>query len=193
MLFTDKMILTFLVYFAALLGFAYGRIFETQSEMSLLGEEEMINVIVKYKDTLSRSSSRWVPQGGVLNKRFRRVNADALSIPAKEMATLESNPDVEYVEEDHMMFLSSEELGYGVSAIQANTDTIPSPDPSADCFNICVIDSGLLIGHPDIVSCCRLEYLYKPSTCSLPFSRTLTIALHLFFFFRFTAVFYSAE
>jgi hypothetical protein len=148
MLFTFKKVLTLLVYFAALLGFAYG-----QSESSPLDNEEMINVIVKYKDNLSRSSSRYVPQGGVVNKRFRRVNADALSIPAKEMAALESNPDVEYVEEDHMMFRSSEDLGYGVSAIQADTDKIPSPDPSADCFNICVIDSGLLISHPDIVSC----------------------------------------
>jgi hypothetical protein len=153
MLFTFKKVLTFLVYFAALLGFAYGRIFESESESSPLENEEMINVIVKYKDTLSRSSSRWVPQGGVLNKRFRRVNADALSIPAKEMATLESNPDVEYVEVDHKMFRSSEDLGYGVRAIQADTDKIPSPNPSAGCFNICVIDSGLLISHPDIVSC----------------------------------------
>lgn len=163
MLFNFEKVLTFLVYFATLLGFAHGRIFETGSETesarSLLDDEEMINVIVKYKDNLSRSSSssssspRWVPQGGVLNKRFRRVNADALSIPAKEMATLESNPDVEYVEEDHMMYRSSEYLGYGVTAIQANTDKVPSPDLSAGCFNICVIDSGLLIGHPDIVSC----------------------------------------
>jgi hypothetical protein len=156
MLFTDKKVLTVLVFFAALSGFAYGRIPETQSERSLLGDEEMINVIVKYKDTTlsrSRSSLRWVPQGGVVNRQFRRINAAALSIPANEMATLESNPDVEYVEEDHMMFRSSEELGYGVIAIQANTTIIPSPDPSADCFNICVIDSGLLISHPDIVSC----------------------------------------
>ena len=154
MVFTVKKVLTFLVYFAALLGFAYGRILETEeSESSLLDSEELINVIVKYKDTLSRSSLRWVPQGGVLNKRFRRINADSLSIPMKEMAALESNPDVEYVEQDHMMFRSSEDLGYGVSAIQADSDKIPSPDPSAGCFNICVIDSGLLISHPDIVSC----------------------------------------
>jgi hypothetical protein len=153
MLFTDKTVLTFLVSFATLLGFAYGRISDTQGERSLLGDEEMINVIVKYKDTLSRSSLRWVPPGSILNKRFRRVNAAALSIPVKEMAALESNLDVEYVEEDNMMFRSSEEVGYGVSAIQASSDKIPSPDPSADCFNICVIDSGLLIGHPNIVSC----------------------------------------
>jgi hypothetical protein len=152
MLFTDK---TGLVYFAMLLGLACGRIFETQGESSLLGDEEMINVIVKYKDTQSRSRSGSgpVPRGGRLNKQFRRINAAALSIPAKEMYTFETSPDVEYVELDHMMFLSSEKVGYGVSAIQANTDKIPSPEPSADCFNICVIDSGLLLGHPDIVRC----------------------------------------
>jgi hypothetical protein len=162
MLFTDK---TGLVYFAMLLGLACGRIFETQGESSLLGDEEMINVIVKYKDTLSRSSLRSVPPGGILNKRFRRVNAAALSIPAKELASLEDNADVEYVEKDHMMFRSTEERGYGVSVIQASTDNIPSPDPSADCFNICVIDSGLLISHPDIVSCRRFAYTtYEPAS-----------------------------
>jgi hypothetical protein len=155
MLFTTcTKVLTFLVYFAALLGFAYGRIIETGSESApLLDNEEMINVIVKYKDNFSRSSLRYAPQGSVLNRRFRRINADALSIPMREMAALESNPNVEYVEKDHMMFRSSEDLGYGVRAIQANTSKIPSPDLSAGCFNICVIDSGLLIGHPDIVSC----------------------------------------
>jgi subtilisin len=155
MLFTDKNVFTVLVYFSALLGFTYARIHETRAESSLLGDEEMINVIVKYKDTLSRSSLRTVsvPQGGILNKQFRRVNAAALSIPLKDMAALENNSDVEYVEEDQMMYRSSEELGYGVSAIQADSDKIPSPDPSTDCFNICVIDSGLLISHSDIVSC----------------------------------------
>jgi hypothetical protein len=159
MLFTSKKVLIVLVYFAALLGFTYGRILEPQDERSLLDDEEMINVIVKYKDsdgTLSRSSSSspWVPQGGILKKKFRRVNAAALRIKAKDMAAMESNADVEYVEEDGMMYLSSEEVvGFGVSAIQANTDKIPSPDLSAGCFKICVIDSGLLIAHPDIVSC----------------------------------------
>jgi hypothetical protein len=155
MLVTDKNVFTVLVYFSVLLGFAYARIPETRGERFLQSDEEMINVIVKYKDTLSRSSLRSVsiPQGGILNKQFRRVNAAALSIPAKDMAALESNPDVEYVEKDEMMFRSSEKLGYGVSAIQADSDKIPSPDPSTDCFNICVIDSGLLISHPDIVSC----------------------------------------
>jgi hypothetical protein len=180
MVFTSKKVFTLLVYFAALLGFAYGRIFETESESSpLVDNEEMINVIVKYKANLSRSSSRWVPQGGVLNKRFRRVNADALSIPAKEMAALESDPDVEYVEEDRMMFRSSEDLGYAISAIQADADTIPFPDPSADCFNICVIDSGLLLGHPDIVSC----LLQTEKNAYLPLSRTLTSP----FFFQFNS------
>jgi subtilisin len=154
MLLSDKNVFTVLVYFSALLGFTYAHIHETRGERSLLGGEEMINVIVKYKETLSRSSLRSVsvPQGGILNKQFRRVNAAALSIPAKDMAALENNSDVEYVEEDQMMYRSSEELGYGVGAIQADSDKIPFPDPSSDCFNICVIDSGLLISHPDIVS-----------------------------------------
>jgi hypothetical protein len=156
MLFDCKKVFIVLVYFAALLGFANGRLLEPQGESrSLLDDEEMISVIVKYKDTdtLSRSSSRWIPEGGILKKQFRRIDAAALSIKKKDMAAMESSSDVEYVEVDHMMYLSSEEVGYGVGAIQANTDKIPSPDLSAGCFNICVIDTGLLIAHPDIVSC----------------------------------------
>jgi hypothetical protein len=154
------------VYFAALLGFAYGRIRETQGQRSLQSDEEMINVIVKYKDTfnLSRTRAGSGSQGGVLHKQFKRINAAALSIRADEIAALQNDPNVEYVEEDHMMFRSSEAVGFGVSAVQADSDLVPllPADTSAGCFKICVIDSGLLISHPDIVSCRAEEQIGVP-------------------------------
>lgn len=112
----------------------------------------MVNVIVKYKDTLNLSGSFRrppPPQGSILNS-YRRVNAESMLIPASELSALQDDPDVEYVEEDHMQYRSSETVGYGVQAIQADSVRIPTPEPSADCFNICVIDSGLLLSHPDI-------------------------------------------
>jgi hypothetical protein len=147
----------FILCFCALLAVSHGRLRESESRRTLQQDdtsdgEEMMNVIVKYKDTVNRSSARY-PMGGILKKRYHRVNAAAFSIPLSEMSALQNDPDVEYVEEDQMLYRSAfESVGYQIPAVQANTTRIPLPDPSADCFNICVIDSGLLIGHPDIVS-----------------------------------------
>jgi hypothetical protein len=84
-------------------------------------------------------------------RQFERINAAAVQIPVSELDSLHNDSDVAYVEEDTMMHLFAEEVSWGISAVQADT-WIPRPSSDNDCFKICIVDSGLLVRHPDIVS-----------------------------------------
>jgi hypothetical protein len=146
---------------SALLGLSHGRLVSTQESNRYFqgknaSNDEMIDVIVGYKSTanvasLSSSSST----GTTLYTRpiSTRTNTAAARIPASELTTLvQNNPDVEYVERDTLKHLYSEEYIWGINAVQGGfRNSIPTPT-SKDCFKVCVVDSGFLLGHPDLVS-----------------------------------------
>jgi hypothetical protein len=135
---------------SALLGLSHGHLVSTQeSNRYLQGDasnDEMIDVA-----SLSSSSST----GATLYTRpiSKRTNTAAARIPASELTTLvQNNPDVEYVERDTLKHLYSEEYIWGINAVQGGfRNSIPTPT-SKDCFKVCVVDSGFLLGHPDLVS-----------------------------------------
>jgi hypothetical protein len=143
---------------SALLGLSHGRLNAQESNRYLqanASNDEMIAVIVGYKSSanvasLSSSSSS---TGTVSAPRSKRTNTAAARIPASELITLQNNPDVAYVELDHLKYLYSETTPWGIDAVQGGyNNTIPTPPTSDDCFKVCVVDSGFLLDHPDLVS-----------------------------------------
>jgi serine protease len=111
---------------------------------------------------------------------FQRANAVALTLSQTELDRLldekenKNNDEFEYIEPDHEVRLFShnhhqqsqsqsqrrtlrvqESVPDGISTVlQAETlndvyANIPLPAPD-DCFRVCVIDTGLIVGHPDI-------------------------------------------
>jgi hypothetical protein len=113
--------------------------------------DDNVNVIVGYKN---RAAMPNIEGRKPLNnvRQFERTNAVAMQIPVSELDSLQNDPDVAYVEEDSMVHLFAETIPWGIPAIQADTTIIPRPNTNSDCFKICIVDSGLLVRHSDIVS-----------------------------------------
>jgi len=103
--------------------------------------------------------------GRTIRHTFQRSSAVAMTIPLSELQDLMDLPGVEFVEEDATVyalatvddddidFEHSETVPWGVKAVQGDQDDeIPDRDVSLDCFKICMVDSGVLITHEDLVS-----------------------------------------
>jgi hypothetical protein len=134
------------VYFLLVFRLADGRL-QSQSNgrgIKVDDNDDAVNVIVGYKNRAA------MPLSNV--RQFERTNAVAMQIPISELDSLQDDPDVAYVEEDSIVHLFAEKIPWGIPAIQAHTTIIPRPNTTNDCFKICIIDSGLLVRHPDIVS-----------------------------------------
>lgn len=118
--------------------------------------EEFVDVIVGFEDKAGRARllrSNATPGNGrkKIVTQFTRSNAVAMKVPLSELAELEKDPDVSYIEKDNTMNLFAETVPWGISKIQGTSPGIPLPDSQADCFRVCVVDSGLMVDHPDIV------------------------------------------
>jgi serine protease len=95
--------------------------------------------------------------------RFQRIDAETVRIARKDIPLLAHDSNVAFVEEDVEMRLLTETVPWGISAVQADTTVIPPPDtasyrPGEPCFKICIVDSGMHLGHNDLVS-------FLPPTC----------------------------
>jgi hypothetical protein len=121
--------------------------------------DHMVNVIIGFKDG---TTSRIADQPGLeVTHQFTHVNAEAVRMSRNDLMSLSDNPDIEFVEEDGVMYLYAETVPWGIPAIQADVTTTPPPDtgnlrPGEECFHICVVDSGFYAKHIDLVSMPRL-------------------------------------
>lgn len=123
---------------------ADGRLTSHSNGRGLKFDDDSVDVIVGYKNRAAMPSSK--------SRHFERTNAVAMQIPVGELDTLKNDPNVAYVEEDTVVHLFAEKVPWGIPAIQADTLLIPRPNTDDVCFKICIVDSGLLVRHPDIVS-----------------------------------------
>jgi hypothetical protein len=127
--------------------------------------DDYVSVIVGYKTRAAMA--KFGDMRAVSNVRqFERTNAVAMQIPVRELDSFQKDPDVDSVEEDTMVHLFAEEVSWGIPAIQADTPSIPLPNSDNDCFKICIVDSGLLVRHPDIVSLFVRSLRLDPCFCS---------------------------
>ena len=112
--------------------------------------------------------------------KFKYTNAISVEVTHEEWDALAADPDVLYIEHDHLLYaqeISSirgkkriqkntnanafqnggnttrslvETSSYGLSAVQGDID-IPASETSNDCLiNVCIVDSGLHVDHFDI-------------------------------------------
>jgi hypothetical protein len=127
---------------------------------------EMVNVVVgmkpaKHQEVLSTMTHE---DGTVMTidvgTIFRRTHAVTMSVPASQVEALLQNPNVHFVEADAMAYPHAETQSWGLRAVQADSATIPLPSTTSPCLKICIVDSGLMVDHPDIVS---LACLFPPN------------------------------
>ena len=129
---------------------------------SAMAAEGTTRVIVKFKAghvTASGMKSAVIAAKGNIKHEIFGTNAMAIEVPLSALAGLKKNPNVEYVEEDHIRYpfaLSSPSTGspyllgqsvpYGIKQTQADL----VPDTYAANRKVCIIDSGIDRGHEDL-------------------------------------------
>jgi hypothetical protein len=174
------------VYFLLVFRLADGRLQSQSKGRGLEGDDndDAVNVIVGYKNRAAIPNFEGRrPLSSI--RQFDRTNAVAMQIPVSELDSLQDDPDVAYVEEDSMVHLFAEKIPWGIPAIQADTTIIPRPNTTNDCFKICIVDSGLLVRHPDIVS----PFVFVRSLrLSIPLLLLLTLTIPYSFFLSFPAL-----
>ena len=125
------------------------------------GVTEMVHVIISLKENVSS-----FPYGGLaLTSNFERTNAVRATIRASEWIDILEHADVLGIEEDPSVYPMGEQMPWGVYAVQGDMMGVPLPpqvfeqyDPTYDtvtnpnCFAVCIVDSGVLLSHPDFVS-----------------------------------------
>lgn len=113
-----------------------------------------VNVVVTLKEetSLQEFIDRLSFFGATLTVTFRRTHALAVTMPEELVDLLELDSQVESIEDDAPFTSFSEIVPWGVTAVQGHDSSIPPPVDTGNCFSICVIDTGLQVSHPDIVS-----------------------------------------
>ena len=111
---------------------------------------EQVRVIVAYKDGQRGNAERALAMAGAqVHLDLAAQRGYAVSLPAVAVEGLSHNPAIEYVEEDvrrYPLSLATQQVvPYGYTMVQANQ----VPDTSANNSIVCIIDSGIDIGHPD--------------------------------------------
>ena len=111
---------------------------------------EQVRVIVAYKDGQRGNAERALAMAGAeMHYDLAAQRGFAVTLPAVAVEGLSRNPAVDYVEEDARRYplslATSEVVPYGITTTQASS----VPDTNADNSMVCIIDSGLDLGHPD--------------------------------------------
>ena len=112
---------------------------------------EQVRVIVAYKDGQRGNAERALAMAGAEVHLGPRRAARLCGEPAAvAVEGLSRNPAIEYVEEDvqrYPLSLATQQVvPYGYTMVQANQVSDTSPQTIR---SVCIIDSGIDIGHPD--------------------------------------------
>ena len=119
-------------------------------------------VIVAFKPGAAAAVRGIVSQArGAVQLEIFGMNAMAVEVPARALAGLARNPNVEYVEEDvkryplaattpsdGITYASGQLVPYGIPMVQADRVS----DASAGLRKVCIIDSGYDLSHEDLAA-----------------------------------------
>jgi len=116
-------------------------------------------LIKSLPDSIAKVQAALTKAGAKIHYRFDDLNAFAVSVPEAALPGLQKNPNIEYIEEDAKRYPSSQQVPYGIDAVQASEvwDGAPADGvtdvgaPTGNGRMVCVIDSGLKIDHEDFV------------------------------------------
>ena len=88
------------------------------------------------------------------------LNAYVASMPSAAARGLSRNPHIDYIEADVKRYPFGETTPYGITAVQA----LEVSDAQAGNRWICIIDSGIDLGHPEFVSQVNIEGTNDPGS-----------------------------
>ncbi len=105
----------------------------------------------------AKAKQALIQAGADIHYQFDELNAFAASVPTAALAGLGKNPNIVLIEEDAKRYPSSQQVPYGIDAVQArdvwdaNRDgVVDGGAPTGNGRLICVIDSGVQTSHEDL-------------------------------------------
>jgi len=104
--------------------------------------------IVKFRD-FSRGAANVSAVGGRVAVELAPQGAIAAYLPEAALQALQNNPNVEYVEMDPRRYPMAETSPWGIARVQANDPVFTGNAAAGSGPMVCVIDSGLHLGHED--------------------------------------------
>lgn len=119
-----------------------------------------LQVIIKFKDGITKASTDSLMAQGAEITRVIGSNLVSAKISADKKKSLESDPSIEYVEEDYIATIlvweepqekalaGAQTTPWGVSKIRAS-EVWPSGDTGTE-VKVCIIDTGITHNHPDL-------------------------------------------
>ncbi len=133
-------------------------------------------VIVAFKPGASAAGRAAVAAvGGKHQLDIYGTNAAAFEVPARALAGLSRNPNIEYVEEDTprypfalvtpsdgTTYAAGQRVPYGIQMVQA--DQMPLGDSLAGNRKVCIIDSGYDRSHEDLAGTANITGEYDSGT-----------------------------
>jgi len=124
-------------------------------------------VIVGFQPGKSQAVNKLVAgNGGKVVLDLSKHNAMAIEIPSQALKGLRNNPNVVYVEDDVKRYPMAEVAPYGIGMVQADSPLLTQPNTSAP-KTICIIDSGIDDGHPDLQGNVHVETVDAGTDSSL--------------------------
>jgi subtilisin family serine protease len=121
------------------------------AQAALGGTGEQKAVLVGFSDAQADELALVASVGGQITHRYKYIPAVAATIPADAAATLASQPGVDYVTDDHQLYLLGgrrQTTDYGVAKVEA---------PAAwrlgfrgKGVKVGIFDSGIDLQHPDL-------------------------------------------
>ncbi|MCL2918248.1 S8 family serine peptidase [Shewanella litorisediminis] len=111
--------------------------------------DEESRFVVQFKPGMASEAKAGVKAaGGILVQDLGRHNAAAFLLPASAVKGLQHNPHIEYLEVDALRYPLSQTEPYGIAMVQA--DVLRPYADSAANRTVCIIDSGIDMGHEDL-------------------------------------------
>jgi len=86
--------------------------------------------------------------GGKVDKQFRIINAAKAKLDKEALEEVKNDPDVAYVEEDHVAHALAQTVPYGIPLIKA--DKVQAQGYKGANVKVAVLDTGIQASHPDL-------------------------------------------
>ena len=114
---------------------------------SLMAGEPRTQYIVQFKEAQGDKGRAGVAKANAQVMRdFESRNPQVIRAPGPVINALRNNPNIAYVERDLIRYPLAQEAPYGIAMVQADLLS----HIAASSKTICIIDSGINLGHEDL-------------------------------------------
>jgi subtilisin len=107
------------------------------------------NFLVGFKSDIQTAQVNDVKKmGGQVKHQFKFMDTMLVSMPEAAAEALKKNPNVSYVEEDHMAYATAQTTPWGITHIKANQ--VHATGNTGSGVKVAILDTGIDASHADL-------------------------------------------